>query len=147
MKANAGGSQARVVFRHSVNDYLVTGASWNATLAQRGFQCNLGSKAGTVHRQHVGWRGNKSFGEKVDRGLDTIRKLGASKMEATHNLHRTGDRSNLRFKKSDERTCHVYWSGELLNGILDDVHDTCMRTTAPSDKQRVSRRDMSHLTR
>ena len=37
MGANAGGSQASVVFWHSVDDYLVTGASGNTTLAQRGF--------------------------------------------------------------------------------------------------------------
>jgi len=37
MGANAGGSQACVVFWHSADDYLVTGASGNTTLAQRGF--------------------------------------------------------------------------------------------------------------
>jgi len=52
-----------------------------------------------MHRQHVGWRGNKSFGEKVDRGLDTIHKFGASKMEATYNLYGREIGSNLRFKK------------------------------------------------
>jgi hypothetical protein len=35
----------------------------------------------------------------VDRGLDTIRKLGTSEMEATHNLHRTGDRVKPSIQK------------------------------------------------
>ena len=89
--ANAGGSQARVVFRYAVNNNLVASASRHTTFAQRSFQCNLGSKAGTVHRQYVSWRRNEGFGKKVDCGLYAIRHLGTSKMEATYNLNRMGD--------------------------------------------------------
>lgn len=92
MRANAGGSEARVVFRHAVDNNLVTGTSGHTTLAQRSFQGNLGSKAGAVHRQHVGWRGDEGFGKKVNRRLYAIRQLGTGKMEATYNLHGTGDK-------------------------------------------------------
>jgi hypothetical protein len=57
------------------------------TLAQRGFQRDLGSKAGTVHRQYISRRGDEVFGEKLDSRSYATRQLGAGKMQATYNLY------------------------------------------------------------
>ncbi len=49
VRLNAGGAHGRIVIGDAVDGYPVTSASWYATIAQRSLQCNLDSKAGTVH--------------------------------------------------------------------------------------------------
>lgn len=124
-----------VVIRDAVDRYRVTSTSRYATLAQRSFQCNLDGKAGTVHRQHIGWCGNEIVREEVDSGLYTIRELWAGKMQATYNLQpQIGDMLKLSMPKIALETYHVYRPRESLNGILDDVHNTRMRATIYSHK-------------
>ncbi|SRR6266404_4486592 len=85
----AWGPKPRFVIRRSVDSDLMTNAGWYATFAQRCFQCHLGRKPGTVHREHIGRRGNEIFGEEINGGFDAVGQLRASKVEPTHNLQRT----------------------------------------------------------
>lgn len=100
----------------------MTSASWYTTFAQRSFQCDLDCKAGTVHRQHVRWRGDEAFGEKIDRGLYTIRQLRASKMQATHNLQPMGDRLA---KERQQRTMYIGRENRLIASLTTFTIPAC----------------------
>ena len=101
-------------------------ASRYTTLAQRCFQCYLGRKPRAVHREYIGWCGDKILGEEIDGGFDAIGQLRASKVKPTDNLQPI-----LRAVQSSKviHMYHVNWSRKPLDRIFDNVHDACVRAT------------------
>jgi hypothetical protein len=110
---------------------VVTDPSGYTTLAQSGFQCNLSSKAGTVHRQNICWGGNDGFREEVDCRIYAICQLGAGKVKATDNLSMTGDRLKFRGQITRRRrTMYIGLENLLMASLTTFTMPACEQLLA-----------------